>query len=177
MEMRTAVATNPNEMAFTELSKCRHLTSPLTASAAVAALSGAIAGPRAAPSPSHNISLSSNLASPFLSLPAQNNLPVRITPRSSFASLLPPDGVIASSVREQPLEDLGSQVRALALDIGGRVVGGGGSGGVGFSSSLEDEQDIGKSLNRAVNAAIVLDAGTFAITKLLTIDSYYWHVG
>ncbi|KAG6476074.1 hypothetical protein ZIOFF_065309 [Zingiber officinale] len=89
------------------------------------------------------------------------------------------DGVIASSVREQqeeqPLEELGNQVRALALDIGGRVVGGGEVVVLGFSSSLEDEQDIGKSLNRAVNAAIVLDAGTFAITKLFTIDSDYWH--
>ncbi|KAJ6827323.1 protein SYM1-like [Iris pallida] len=30
-------------------------------------------------------------------------------------------------------------------------------------------------VDRAINASIVLAAGTFAITKLLTIDSDYWH--
>ncbi|XP_042439327.1 uncharacterized protein LOC122024721 [Zingiber officinale] len=102
-----------------------------------------------------------------------------VIPVQSSDSTDQQDGVIPSSAREQqeeqPLEELGSQVRALALEIGGRVVGGGGSGGVGFSSSLEDEQDIGKSLNRTINASIVLAAGTFAISKLLTIDSDYWH--
>ena len=30
-------------------------------------------------------------------------------------------------------------------------------------------------MDRAINAAIVLAAGTFGITKLLTIDYDYWH--
>ena len=33
-----------------------------------------------------------------------------------------------------------------------------------------------KLIERTINATIVLAAGTFAITKLLTIDSDYWHV-
>lgn len=31
-------------------------------------------------------------------------------------------------------------------------------------------------IDRTINAAIVLAEGTFAITKLLTIDQDYWHV-
>ncbi|XP_010278296.1 PREDICTED: uncharacterized protein LOC104612557 isoform X2 [Nelumbo nucifera] len=53
----------------------------------------------------------------------------------------------------------------------------------GFSSSSSsvlsdgkgEEDDIDKLIDRAINAAIVLVAGTFAITKLLTIDHDYWH--
>ncbi|KAK7272507.1 hypothetical protein RJT34_29144 [Clitoria ternatea] len=52
----------------------------------------------------------------------------------------------------------------------------------GFSSSSssglvgnESEEDMEKLIDRTVNAAIVLAAGTFAVTKLLTIDSDYWH--
>ncbi|RWR90719.1 Peroxisomal membrane protein 2 [Cinnamomum micranthum f. kanehirae] len=50
----------------------------------------------------------------------------------------------------------------------------------GFSSSaasLEkgEEEDLEKLIDRAINATIVLAAGTFAITKLLTIDRDYWH--
>lgn len=32
------------------------------------------------------------------------------------------------------------------------------------------------TVDRALNAAIVLGAGTLAVTKLLTIDQEYWHV-
>ena len=35
---------------------------------------------------------------------------------------------------------------------------------------------MGKMVDRAINASIVLAAGTFAITKLLTIDHDYLHV-
>ncbi|XP_006841712.2 uncharacterized protein LOC18431527 [Amborella trichopoda] len=44
-----------------------------------------------------------------------------------------------------------------------------------FSSSLEIEEDGDKLVDRAINATIVLAAGSFAITKLLTIDHDYWH--
>lgn len=43
------------------------------------------------------------------------------------------------------------------------------SGGVG---APEDEKIM---IDRAINATIVLAAGSFAITKLLTIDHDYWH--
>ncbi|KAK9092425.1 hypothetical protein Syun_027336 [Stephania yunnanensis] len=48
------------------------------------------------------------------------------------------------------------------------ATGSGGGGGVG-------EVDEERLVDRAINAAIVLAAGTFAITKLLTIDHDYWH--
>ena len=37
-------------------------------------------------------------------------------------------------------------------------------------------EDYNKFVGRAINAAIVLGFGTFAITKLLSIDHDYWHV-
>ncbi|PIA29526.1 hypothetical protein AQUCO_05900036v1 [Aquilegia coerulea] len=61
----------------------------------------------------------------------------------------------------------------------------------GFSSSLtssssssgsvvsevigNEEEDVEMLIDRAINAVIVLAAGTYAITKLLTIDRDYWH--
>lgn len=48
----------------------------------------------------------------------------------------------------------------------------------GFSSSsgiVVEEENFEKSVDRAINATIVLAAGTFALTKLLTIDQDYWH--
>ncbi|KAI4322904.1 hypothetical protein L6164_022554 [Bauhinia variegata] len=53
----------------------------------------------------------------------------------------------------------------------------------GFSSSsasVGDESggetnEMNKLIDRTINATIVLAAGIFAITKLLTIDSDYWH--
>ncbi|GMN57141.1 hypothetical protein TIFTF001_026259 [Ficus carica] len=38
-----------------------------------------------------------------------------------------------------------------------------------------DKEDLDKLTSRAINAAIVLGFGTFAITKLFTIDHEYWH--
>ncbi|KAG6519047.1 uncharacterized protein LOC121967265 [Zingiber officinale] len=102
-----------------------------------------------------------------------------VIPVQSSDSTDQQDGVIPSAGREQqeeqPLEGPGSQVGAFALESGGGILGGGGSGGVGLYSALQDEEDVEKSVDRAINAAIVLAAGTFAITKLLTIDSDYWH--
>ncbi|XP_074311060.1 uncharacterized protein LOC141646948 [Silene latifolia] len=58
---------------------------------------------------------------------------------------------------------------------GGVVVGGGGSGGDGGSGGGSNGEDVNKEvLDRAINATIVLAAGSFAITKLLTIDHDYW---
>lgn len=47
------------------------------------------------------------------------------------------------------------------------VGGGGGSGG-----GVEGK----KITNRAINSGLVLSLGTLVITRLLTIDSDYWHV-
>ncbi|PIA26512.1 hypothetical protein AQUCO_09200018v1 [Aquilegia coerulea] len=40
-----------------------------------------------------------------------------------------------------------------------------------------EEEDVEMLIDRAINAVIVLAAGTYAITKLLTIDRDYWHAG
>ncbi|XP_059283856.1 uncharacterized protein LOC132037372 [Lycium ferocissimum] len=55
-----------------------------------------------------------------------------------------------------------------------------GAGGFASSSGVggpngEDKEDMEKLIDRAINATIVLAAGSFAITKLLTIDHDYWH--
>lgn len=57
----------------------------------------------------------------------------------------------------------------------------------GFPSSSSSGADLGdekrreneemeKMIDRTINATIVLAAGSYAITKLLTIDHDYWHV-
>jgi protein Mpv17 len=53
----------------------------------------------------------------------------------------------------------------------------------GFSSSSSsgsvgksEHEEIFRLIDRTINATIVLAAGSFAITKLLTIDQDYWHV-
>ncbi|KAK4714774.1 hypothetical protein R3W88_020681 [Solanum pinnatisectum] len=69
------------------------------------------------------------------------------------------------------------------MDIVNQVVGGFGNegrlsleGAGGFSSaSGVGGSDVEKLIDRAINATIVLAAGSFAITKLLTIDHDYWH--
>ncbi|KAL1188368.1 hypothetical protein V5N11_031741 [Cardamine amara subsp. amara] len=39
----------------------------------------------------------------------------------------------------------------------------------------EEDKDSGRLMSRGINAAIVLAAGTVAVTKLLSIDHDYWH--
>lgn len=46
---------------------------------------------------------------------------------------------------------------------------------MGDDKSRESEE-MEKMIDRSINATIVLAAGTYAITKLLTIDHDYWHV-
>lgn len=47
-----------------------------------------------------------------------------------------------------------------------------------FLTSLGEAEgeELDRLTSRAINAAIVLGVGTFAITKLFTIDYEYWHV-
>lgn len=42
--------------------------------------------------------------------------------------------------------------------------------------TVVESGDFDKLIDRTINATIVLAAGTFGITKLLTIDYDYWHV-
>ncbi|XP_039130719.1 uncharacterized protein LOC120267088 isoform X1 [Dioscorea cayenensis subsp. rotundata] len=92
------------------------------------------------------------------------------------------DGVVAFGVteREDGSNSAASQVGGFAFESGGAgdVVSGAGASGTAFNSSstpILGGEDFDKQLDRAINAMIVLAAGTFAITKLLTIDHDYWH--
>ncbi|KAI9093356.1 hypothetical protein K1719_027370 [Acacia pycnantha] len=49
------------------------------------------------------------------------------------------------------------------------------SASIGDESRREREEEMERLIDRTINATIVLAAGSFAITKLLTIDSDYWH--
>ena len=82
-----------------------------------------------------------------------------------------------------------SQVEREGTELAPQVSGFGGSEGQlsfeGFSSasssgldgeSRERELESDRLIDRTINATIVLAAGTYAITKLLTIDHDYWHV-
>ncbi|XP_026663275.2 uncharacterized protein LOC103714610 isoform X2 [Phoenix dactylifera] len=95
------------------------------------------------------------------------------------------DGVVAVAAgREQEEGDGGgssshNEVGGFAFENGrvGGVTAGGGGGSLyssPSSSSLEEGEGVDRLVDRAINAAIVLAAGTYAITKLLTIDSDYW---
>ncbi|XP_061359318.1 uncharacterized protein LOC133303420 isoform X2 [Gastrolobium bilobum] len=83
------------------------------------------------------------------------------------------EGVVVS--REDEDGELATQVRGFGANEGLLSL-------EGFSSSSsstlvgdESEENIEKLIDRTINATFVLAAGTFALTKLLTIDSDYWH--
>lgn len=44
------------------------------------------------------------------------------------------------------------------------------------SKGREEGDDLDRLVSKGINATIVLGFGTFAVTKLLTIDNDYWHV-
>ncbi|XP_073122919.1 uncharacterized protein [Henckelia pumila] len=87
---------------------------------------------------------------------------------------------------------VGKEAEGTEVDL---VVGGFGSdasgrltleGAAGFSASAsgasgseladgKSQLEMGRLVDRSINAAIVLAAGSFAIAKLLTIDHNYWH--
>ncbi|KAL3636851.1 hypothetical protein CASFOL_019150 [Castilleja foliolosa] len=50
-----------------------------------------------------------------------------------------------------------------------------GVGGPPGSGDGQSQEEMGRLIDRTINATIVLAAGSFAITKLLTIDHDYWH--
>ncbi|KAM3407446.1 hypothetical protein ACQJBY_001076 [Aegilops geniculata] len=71
------------------------------------------------------------------------------------------DGVVPAGLLEELPEGL-----AFQGDVGGGFAPGGSGGG---------GDDGNKMLDRGINAAIVLGASTYALTKLLTVDQDYWH--
>lgn len=50
------------------------------------------------------------------------------------------------------------------------------SGGDLGDEKRRENEEMEKMIDRTINATIVLAAGSYAITKLLTIDHDYWHV-
>lgn len=47
---------------------------------------------------------------------------------------------------------------------------------IGDDGGRQSELEMDRLIDRTINAMIVLAAGSYAITKLLTIDQDYWHV-
>ncbi|KAI3979117.1 hypothetical protein MKX01_033027 [Papaver californicum] len=90
------------------------------------------------------------------------------------------DGVVAIVEKEMEVEKM-NQVDLLVndgmLSFGGREMQGFSSSSViSFDGKGEEkqEEDFEKLIDRSINATIILAAGTFAITKLLTVDKDYW---
>ncbi|KAK8918865.1 hypothetical protein KSP39_PZI021363 [Platanthera zijinensis] len=132
----------------------------------------------------------------FLSLPSSSR--IRIADVGARKTRTLATGAINEEIRAIPVQigDISDQQegRVRGNDEGfldqpipstGQIVGyalesGIGDGGVGVaacspSDSPVEVGDRDKLADRIINASIVLAAGTFAITKLLTIDRDYWH--
>ncbi|TXG67087.1 hypothetical protein EZV62_008362 [Acer yangbiense] len=85
------------------------------------------------------------------------------------------EGVVLG--REDDGSDLAGQVSQVGGFSDGTLSFEGFSSATSSSSSIGDgreSEDTEKLIDRSINATIVLAAGTFAITKLLTIDQDYW---
>ncbi|KAM2092357.1 hypothetical protein TB2_030284 [Malus domestica] len=87
------------------------------------------------------------------------------------------EGVVASRVESEGGDqgELVSQVGGFGASEGRlSFEGAGGFGSSGVGSERESEE-FERLVDRTINAAIVLAAGTFALTKLVTVDQDYWH--
>ncbi|XP_022717043.1 uncharacterized protein LOC111275798 [Durio zibethinus] len=88
------------------------------------------------------------------------------------------EGVVVSQVeRETEGGELVSQVGGFGNE--GRLSfegfsSSGSASGSGFGDGEGNQEEMEKLIDRTINATIALAAGTFAITKLLTIDHDYW---
>ncbi|KAL3508634.1 hypothetical protein ACH5RR_028035 [Cinchona calisaya] len=85
------------------------------------------------------------------------------------------EGVSGEEIVNQVMNGFGNEGRLSFEAASSSASGYGGVGGTGSSGEVEKgvEEEM-KLIDSAINAAIVLAAGTFAITKLLTIDRDYW---
>ncbi|CAL5390680.1 unnamed protein product [Camellia sinensis] len=93
------------------------------------------------------------------------------------------DGVVSGTEREVEGGEIVNQVVG-GFGNEGRLSFEGAGEFQGFASSSSssagiegksEEEDFEKLIDRAINGTIVLAAGTYAISKLLTIDHDYWH--
>lgn len=86
------------------------------------------------------------------------------------------EGVVVSNVELEGGDgELGTQVSGFGANEGLLSLEGFSSSSSGLVGN-ENENNVEKLIERSINASIVLAAGTYALTKLLTIDSDYWHV-
>ncbi|KAK7401848.1 hypothetical protein VNO78_13664 [Psophocarpus tetragonolobus] len=90
------------------------------------------------------------------------------------------EGVVVSRVEMEGSEgELVTQVSGFGANEGLLSLEGFSSSSSPSSSALvgseSESESMAKLIDRTINATIVLAAGTFAVTKLLTIDSDYWH--
>lgn len=87
---------------------------------------------------------------------------------------------MVSRVEREGVEgELGSPVGGfgeLSLGGAGEIQGFSSSGSVGDGGGGGNEEIERLMIDRIINATIVLAAGSYALTKLLTIDQDYWHV-
>ncbi|CAJ2659890.1 unnamed protein product [Trifolium pratense] len=87
-----------------------------------------------------------------------------------------PEGLIVSLVEMEGGDgELATQVNGFGANEGLLSLEGFSSSSTSGLVGNENEESVEKLLDRSINASIVLAAGTFALTKLLTIDSDYWH--
>lgn len=131
---------------------------------------------------------------PFLSLPKPKSLSTNtstgtrsITLKPNHVKQLKLAQVAANDFVSPVQSEEGREVNSSASDVDdSQVVGsgfggtlsfeGGGGGGYSPSTPPHDEKEFDRvAVDRAINATLVLAAGSFAITKLLTIDHDYWH--
>lgn len=90
------------------------------------------------------------------------------------------DGVVATRIEREGEGELVSQVDGFvgegrfSFEAAGEFQGFSSPSSVGSEEKVEND-DTYKLIDRTINATIVLAVGTFAITKLLTIDRGYWH--
>ncbi|PKU80728.1 uncharacterized protein LOC110114095 [Dendrobium catenatum] len=95
----------------------------------------------------------------------------------AIAPLINREGENDESCLDQPGPSA-NQIVGFAFESRGD---GGVEGGLAFSSSSSssgspiERGDQYKIVDRIINASIVLAAGSFAVTKMLTVDSDYWH--
>lgn len=90
------------------------------------------------------------------------------------------EGVTVGRVERDGVEgELGSAVGGfgeLSLGGAGEIQGFSSSASVGDGGGTENGEMERVMIDRIINATIVLAAGSYALTKLLTIDQDYWHV-
>jgi len=102
-----------------------------------------------------------------------------VIPVQSSDSTDQQEGVVVSRVEGGGVEDgeLVSQVGGFGTSEGMFLFEGafGSGSGSGVGDERSENEDMVRLVDRMINATIVLAAGTFAVSKLLTIDRDYWH--